>query len=129
MPTIPGPCPSVYHSLPIPSAEVEARAPRYPEPLWRARIKGEVRLRVTILPSGTVSSVCLVSGVNVLADRYTAQAAEQWRFVASSDASREAELSFKYEFERLATGHLGATGTAFVPPFGVVLYAAIAASN
>ena len=113
-------------AAPLPAAEspLEVRAPRFLESLWRAHVTGAVQLRLTVVSTGLVTDVCLVRGVNALADRSAAQAARLWRFPPAPAPTREATVTFTYSFEQAPPGlGPGPTATVFRPPFGVLLLA------
>jgi TonB family protein len=124
-PPIPLPCAGSPIGQAISVSPIEARAPRYLDPLWKAGVAGEVRLRVNVSPDGSVAGTpCLVRSVNALADRYTAQAAIAWRFPPAVVA-RYAELSFQFVFEAAPQGlSPGPTGVLFKPALTVVVLAA-----
>ena len=121
---IPTACRADAATLPTAEAPLEVRAPRFLESLWRAHVTGTVQLRLTVVSTGTVSDVCLVRGVNALADRSAAQAARSWRFTPAAAAAREATATFTYAFEDAPPGlGPGPTATVFQPPHGVLLLA------
>jgi hypothetical protein len=110
-------------SVPYPVV-LEARAPSYLQPLWQARVAGQVIILVAINREGAVSFACLVQGINALADRYTAQAARAWRFAPSSLEARHARLSFTFTLEPAGEGGaLGARDVIYRAPFAFTISA------
>ncbi len=121
---IPIACPADVPALPAAAPPLEVRAPRFLESLWRAHVTGTVALRLTVVSTGSVSDICLVRGVNALADRSAAQAARLWRFPPADAAARVATATFTYSFEEAPPGlGPGPTATVFQPPCGVLLLA------
>jgi len=71
-------------------------APRYTELAARARVEGEVRVSVTILPSGEVVNAFVLAGQPMGLDAASLEAANQWRF-APSETKREQEIVFEFK--------------------------------
>ena len=62
--------------------------PQYPDLLKRAQIGGLVRLKVTVLINGTVSSVAVVGGNPVLAESAVV-AIKRWKFAPAASQTVE----------------------------------------
>jgi TonB family protein len=68
--------------------------PDYPEILKRAQVGGLVRLKATVLPSGTVNKVDVLGGNPILAEN-AVTAVMKWKFApAASQTVEEISLSF-----------------------------------
>jgi len=71
-------------------------APRYTELARRAQVKGEVRVSVTVLPSGEVVNAFVLAGQPMGLDAASLEAVNQWRF-APSETKREQEIVFEFK--------------------------------
>jgi TonB family protein len=71
-------------------------APRYTELARRAHIEGEVRVSVTVLPSGEVVNAFVLAGQPMGLDLASLEAVNQWRF-APSETKREQEIVFEFK--------------------------------
>jgi len=71
-------------------------APRYTELAARARVKGEVRVSVTVLPSGEVANAFVLAGQPMGLDAASLEAVNQWRF-APSETKRDQEIVFEFK--------------------------------
>jgi TonB family protein len=68
--------------------------PEYPELLKHAQVGGLVRLKATVLPNGTVTTVEVLGGNPILAEKAVA-AVMKWKFVpAPAQTVEEVSLSF-----------------------------------
>lgn len=68
--------------------------PDYPAILRRAQVGGLVRLKATVLPNGTVSSVEILGGNPILAENAVA-AVKKWKYVPSPiQTVEDVSLSF-----------------------------------
>lgn len=68
--------------------------PDYPDILRRAQVGGVVRLKATVLPNGTVSSVDVLGGNPILAEN-AAAAVKKWKYApAASQTTEDVSLSF-----------------------------------
>ena|SRR5271163_3337838 len=68
--------------------------PNYPEILKHAQVGGLVRLKATVLPNGTVSSVETIGGNPILAENATA-AVKKWKYApAPTETVEEISLVF-----------------------------------
>jgi TonB family protein len=70
-------------------------APRYTELAARARVTGEVRVSVTVLPSGEVANAFVLAGQPMGLDAASLEAVNQWRF-APSETKRDQEIVFEF---------------------------------
>ena len=61
--------------------------PHYPELARQMRIWGDIRLLVTILPSGEVERVTVVSG-HPLLQNAAREAVQQWRYAAAAETTQ-----------------------------------------
>jgi TonB family protein len=75
---------------------VKKIAPAYPDVLKKAGISGTVRVRVTIGPDGTVKDVAPIGGGAIFIDAVT-KAVKQWRYAATGERQRVAEVSASFE--------------------------------
>jgi TonB family protein len=71
-------------------------APSYTELARRARVEGEVRVSVAILPSGEVANAFVLAGQPMGLDAASLEAVNQWRF-APSETKREQEIVFEFK--------------------------------
>ena len=68
--------------------------PEYPDLLRRAQVGGVVRLKATVLPNGAVSSVEILGGNPILAER-AVTAVKNWKYAPAPDKTIEdISLSF-----------------------------------
>ncbi len=68
--------------------------PEYPDVAKKLKIRGTVRVEVTVAPDGTVRRVKELGGNPVLVDAFI-RAVKQWRY---ESASKESVLEVKFEF-------------------------------
>ena len=71
-------------------------APSYTELAARARVEGEVRVSVAILPGGEVANAFVLAGQPMGLDAASLEAVNQWRF-APSETKREQEIVFEFK--------------------------------
>ena len=71
-------------------------APRYTELARRARVEGEVRVSVTVLPSGEITNAFVLAGQPMGLDLASLEAVNQWRF-APSETKHEQEIVFEFK--------------------------------
>lgn len=96
-----------------------ARAPDYPELAIRARIEGDVRVKVTVDGLGQVILARLVQGHPLLSSAALA-AAEEWKFNPAAQADRSTILTFS--FHHTPTESDDPLGTRkFIPPYQMVV--------
>jgi TonB family protein len=62
--------------------------PQYPDLLKQSRIGGAVRLRATVLPNGTISTVDVLGGNPILAESAVA-AIKKWKFAPATSQTFE----------------------------------------
>jgi TonB family protein len=68
--------------------------PDYPDILRRAQVGGVVRLKATVLPSGSVSNVEVLGGNPILAEN-AAAAVRRWKYApAAAQTTEDVSLSF-----------------------------------
>lgn len=70
--------------------------PAYPDVPKQAGLSGTVRVRVTIGPDGTVKDVTPLGGGAIFIDAVV-KAVKQWRFAATGEHQRTAEVSVSFE--------------------------------
>jgi TonB family protein len=81
--------PSLAQTAVKPDRKVIVSAkPDYPDILRRARVGGLVRLKATVLPNGTVSSVEILGGNPILAEN-AVTAVKKWKYVPSQTQTVE----------------------------------------
>ena len=76
---------------------LEMHPPSYPLPAQRGRLRGEVTVQLSILPSGAVSGTTVLSGIAPILDSASMAAAAKWRFapIAGSDI-RTSNVVFEF---------------------------------
>lgn len=102
-------------------------APRYTDLARRARVTGEIRVKVTVLSGGTVSRAEVVgAGLPMGLSQAGLEAVKKWRF-APSDAEREQEIVLEFRlpgycdpepppFERIGNHRFRVWGERVQPP-------------
>ena len=69
--------------------------PRYPELALQMRVWGDIRMQVTVLPSGAVEQVTVLSGHPLLRNA-ACEAVQQWRYSVGTEKTQvEVVLSFR----------------------------------
>ncbi len=103
---------------PPPLVPVEVHPPSYPLPAQRGRVRGEVTVRLSILPSGAVSATTVLTGIAPILDNASKAAAAQWRFapVVGSDL-RTSDVVFEFSTTDSPIQYLCDVATVtFFPP-------------
>ena len=62
--------------------------PAYPQTLRNLHIEGLVRLKATVLPNGTVSTIEVIGGNPILVEN-AVKAVKSWKFVAATSQTEE----------------------------------------
>jgi protein TonB len=97
---------------------MEAVAPQYPPIAVAARVSGEVVVRVSIGPDGTVLKAEVVSGPEML--RISAiQTAKKWKFISGPATNRVSTVRFSYRL--LSEDDSDEMQIVFFPPNAVVI--------
>jgi TonB family protein len=88
-------CGSVLGQTSAPQAEgraarkaIEKVAPVYPELAWRTHVRGIVKLKAVVRPTGSVKSATVLGGSPVLIDS-AIDAVRKWRFEAGPEETTE----------------------------------------
>lgn len=85
-----------------------------------ARIAGDVIIRVTVGPDGSVLDAEVVSGPKILRQSAT-QAAAKWKFEASHPGTTSRVSEIKFSYVLLSEDANEESETLFLPPNAVVL--------
>jgi TonB family protein len=99
------------------AAVVSAVAPVYPAIAQAARATGDVVVAVEINKSGAVASARAISG-HTLLQKVSVEAARRWKFSASNEEHRRAELTFSFRIVPDKTAAIDRT-PVFYPPYRV----------
>jgi TonB family protein len=100
-----------------PAAVVSAVAPVYPAIAQAASATGDVVVAVEINKSGAVASARAISG-HTLLQKVSVEAARRWKFSASNEEHRRAELTFSFRIVPDKTAAIDRT-PVFYPPYRV----------
>jgi TonB family protein len=99
------------------AAVVSAVAPVYPAIAQAANATGDVVVAVEINKSGAVASARAISG-HTLLQKVSVEAARRWKFSASNEEHRRAELTFSFRIVPDKTAAIDRT-PVFYPPYRV----------
>jgi TonB family protein len=97
-----------------------AVAPLYPPIAVAARAVGDVVVRVSVGPDGSVLHAEVVSGPRILQQSAT-EAAVKWKFEASDPATTSRSSQIKFSYVLLPEDAKEESETVFLPPDAVVL--------
>jgi len=97
---------------------LEVHPPAYPLSAQKARLRGEVTVRLSILPSGVVSTATVLGGLLPLLDNASTAAAARWRYAPVSDSVvRTTDVVFEFRTTDSAIQYLCDVSTVtFFPP-------------
>ena len=97
-----------------------AVAPQYPPIAVAARSEGDVVVRVSVGPDGSVLHTKVVSGPRIL-QQSAIEAAEKWKFETSEPATTSRSSEIKFSYVLLSEDAKAESETMFLPPDAVVL--------